>query len=256
MPIYLRLLLWLLLTSAAPVQAQELKLACADWSPFVDKTLEDGGPVMEIVREAFAHQNITSSVMIMPWARVLRIAERGAINVVVVCSWHTPERAEKFMFSQPFLINRISFLKNKQTHLQWQKLEDLKGLSFAVERQASYGKMFDQADYLTRYEVSSMEHQVRMVVNKRVDAAPINEGTALHYLTHRYPEQKTFVDFSSQSLQQSNLHIMVSRKLKGHKGIIEAFNSGLAQIKNNGVYRRILEKAGVYSLRYPAPAIE
>ncbi len=239
----------LLLISRQPLWAEELKLGCTNWLPFVDKTLPRQGAVMEIVSTAFQRQGISSTPAIMPWARVLEMGENG--SVIVACVWHTEERARKFLLSEPFLVNRVSLLKRKQLNLPWQTMQDLKPYTFAVERKASYGEEFDLAGYLVRHSVADSKLQVKMVINGHVDMAPISEGSALHYISQLPLEQRKQLNFAKRSLVINNLHIMVSRNLPDHQEIISAFNKGLRSMLEDGSYNQILEHYSFERFRYP-----
>ena len=204
---------------------------------------------MEIVSTALQRQGISSTPAIMPWARVLELADTK--GMVVACVWHTEERAKQFLFSEPFLVNRISLLKRRELKLPWQTVSDLKPYTFVVERKASYGKAFDDADYLIRHSVANIGLQVKMIANHHMDIAPIAEGSALYHLSRLPTEQREHLNFAQRSLVINNLHIMVSRKVPNHHAIIEAFNAGLKSMLADGSYYRILQHYQLQRFSYP-----
>ena len=204
--------------------------------------------VTEIVTQAFARSGFTTSTTILPWSRALRAVTQGDIETIAV--WHTAERERTFYFSEPFLINKISFLKLRDRSITWETLEDLRGYTFAVMKDAFYDEEFDSAPYLKKIYFHRADLSVKMVMAGRVDMAPRDVG-GVHYMLSEYPAEEAYlVDFVDKPLSERPLHLMVSRKLAKHREIIEAFNKGLAELKRDGTYDRIFKKYGLSSLGY------
>ena len=235
---------------SARLKAEDITLGCTNWLPFVNEQLPGYGAVMEIVSEALARKGITSIPVTMPWARVLDMGEKG--ELLVACVWYTPQREEKFLFSRPFLVNRIPFLKRSDTRLSWQTLSDLKHLSFVVERKASYGPEFDQSVFLTKHPVTDITQQIQMVLNHRVDLAPIAEGAAHYHIDALPAHQRQQLNFSARSLIINKLYIMFSRSHPEHEKIIAAFNEGLEEMQQDHTYSDILRRYNLLRFQYPS----
>lgn len=239
-----------LLLAAPCAWGQSISFTCNEWRPYVDPAAKGYGMVTEIVAQVFARAGFSMSATFLPWPRALRAVTEGEIETTV--AWQNAERERKFIFSEPFMINKFSFLKLRNRSITWNTLEDLRGYTFAVMKEASYDPEFDNAPFLKKIYVYRANVAIKMVMAGRVDMAPRDLGAA-HYLLSEYPaEEARLVDFVDKPLSERPMHLIVSRKLAKHKEIIDAFNKGLAELRGDGTYDRILKRYGLSSLCCPS----
>jgi polar amino acid transport system substrate-binding protein len=228
--------------------AKSINITCLNWTPYIDIDSEGYGVATEIVRNAFSIAGISISVHFMPWKRGISKVQNGEIEANY-CAWYGEERNRDFMFSRPYLVNKIVFVKQRNRLISWKSLKDLQDFTFAVIDTAVYSEEFDNASYLDKYSVSGPGQGIQMVSSGRVDLAPMDAGHALDWISKNKSVLPKLVDLVEKPLSENPLHIIVSRNLKNHREIIEAFNKGLAASMQDGTYDRILKKHGMSDLR-------
>jgi polar amino acid transport system substrate-binding protein len=233
---------------APSVCAKNINITCLNWTPYVDIDSEGGGVATEIVKNAFSIAGISTSVHILPWKRGLLKVQNGEIEANY-CAWYGEERNRDFTFSRPFLTNKIVFVKQRNRLISWKSIKDLQDFKFAVIDTAVYSEEFDNASYLDKYSISGPGQGIQMVSSGRVDLAPMDAGHALNWISNNKSLLPNSVDLAEKPLSKNPLHIIVSRNLKNHREIIEAFNKGLAASMRDGTYDRILKKHGMSDLR-------
>src|SRR5690606_41468897 len=106
--------------------AQTVTLANGDWAPYLGKDLPGGGPVAQLVSEAFASQGWTVKYEYYPWKRGYEMAKDGALDGSIVWS-RNDERSADFAFSDAVLDLDTVVFYNKAKPLAWEAPEDLKG---------------------------------------------------------------------------------------------------------------------------------
>ena len=107
-----------LLLLAQTAAAEKLRLVSDIWPPFTDDTLVNGGLATDIVSTALARAGYASGFEQVPWARALLGVGEGRYDVLVN-AWYNDERTKLGQFSGEYLLNRIRFLKRKDTPLDY-----------------------------------------------------------------------------------------------------------------------------------------
>lgn len=235
----------LLLLAAAPASAEHLRLAGDTWPPFTDQRLADNGLAVELVSTALRRAGHTSEYVEAPWARVLRGLEQGDYDIIVA-AWYSADRTRFGLFSDPYLVNRIRFLKRKGAAPQaYTSLADLQPYSIAVVRGYSYAPVFDKAPGLIRVPVLEFGMGARMLAAGRVQLTLEDELVAQHHLNSDLQEVQGALEFLPGALSESPLHILVRRSHPQHQQIIEDFNRAIAQMRADGTYQRIYQRHGL-----------
>lgn len=134
-------LIGLLLLSQAAT-AEKLRLVADAWPPFTDATLVNGGVATDIVSTALARAGYASDFEQVPWARALLGVGEGRYDVLVN-AWFNEERTHIGQFSSEYLLNRIRFLKRKDTPIEYNNLQQLHTYPVAVVRGYAYSPAFD-----------------------------------------------------------------------------------------------------------------
>ncbi len=82
---------------ASEVQADEIKLATGEWSPFMSKNLPGFGPHTKRTRLIFKEAGFDAEFNFFPWNRSYNLVKTG--QYIATFSWfHTPERAAEMMY--------------------------------------------------------------------------------------------------------------------------------------------------------------
>ncbi len=238
---YLLAILLLCLSSFAC--AQKITGAGDPWLPFVDPQAADQGIAVAIAREALATQGYVLEFTFVPWVRALDGVKRGAYDVLV-SAWFSQERAKYLHYSEPFITNHIKFIKRKDDPFVFQDLKSLAGKRIGVVRSYSYQEAFMAGSGFQRVPAKDFATNARMLVAGHIDLTLEDEIVAQALIRAHEPDLWPKIEFVPTPLSSNPLHLVSSLGNPDHKNIINAFNKGLAEIRANGTFDRILQARG------------
>lgn len=235
--------------AAAMCLAQDpsrLVIATADpWPPYADPAHPENGLTLEILSAAFARHGYAVQMVFLPWARAEMRIERGAADILIDC-WQTEARTRKYLFSSPFAVNKLVFIKRRGDPFEFTGLSSLKGKVIGTVRGYGYSDTFLQDVTFAKAEANDFKENVRKLIAERVDLIIEDElvaRTQLEQLPQDIASQATFL---SPPFTRNNLYIAASRNNPRGVMLIELFNAGFAELQRDGTYERILA-------RYAAP---
>jgi polar amino acid transport system substrate-binding protein len=231
-----------LLTQSAA--AEKLRLVADAWPPFTDSTLVNGGLATDIVSTALARAGYASDFEQVPWARALLGVGEGRYDVLVN-AWYTDDRTKLGQFSGEYLLNRVRFLKRKDTAIEYNNLQQLHTYPIAVVRGYAYSPEFDDDVSLQKVPVHSFSMAVRMVAADRVKLTLEDEYVARYFLARESTKVRNAVEFLPKALSENSLHILVSLKNPRHEQIVAGFDREIAAMKVDGSYQRLMEQHGM-----------
>ena len=232
----------LLLTQAAA--AEKLRLVADAWPPFTDINLVNGGLATDLVSTALARAGYASEFEQVPWARALQGIGDGRYDVLV-SAWFNHERTLIGEFSNEYLLNRVLFLKRKDSPIEFDNLKALHAYPIAVVRGYAYSPAFDSDPELQKVPVHSFSMAVRMLAAGRVALAVDDEYVARYNLGREVPRVRESVEFLPKPLSENGLHILVSLKNPNHAQIVANFDRGIAAMKTDGSYDRMFRQHGL-----------
>ncbi|WP_271410244.1 substrate-binding periplasmic protein [Pseudomonas sp. Q1-7] len=238
--------LFALLLACAGAHAETLRMAADVWPPFTDARLPGNGLAAELVSTALKRAGHRAEYVEVPWARVLRGVQVGEYDLVV-SAWYSEERARFGQFSQPYLTNRVLFLKRKGTVVDYQGPEDLKRYSIAVVRGYSYLPSFDADTTLNKVPVMGFPMGARMLAAGRVQLTLEDELVARSYLNRELSGIREQLEFLPRPLSENGLHILVRRSHPRHRQLVEAFDQAMQTMREDGTYQAIFARHGLPS---------
>mgnify|MGYP006211377447 CR=1 FL=1 len=230
-------LLWI----SQDVEAQKLRLVADAWPPFTDATLVNGGLATDIVSTALARAGYASDFQQVPWARAMLGLGEGRYDVLVN-AWYNDERTRIGQFSAEYLLNRIRFLKRKDTPLDYSNLQQLHTYPIAVVRGYAYSAPFDADTALQKVPVHNFAMAVRMLAADRVKLTLEDEYVAKYYLARESSKVRSAVEFLPKPLSENSLHILVSLKNPQHAQIVAGFDKAIAAMKADGTLDALNQK--------------
>ena len=233
-----------LLLLAQTAAADKLRLVFDIWPPFTDDTLINGGLATDIVTTALARAGYASGYEQVPWARALLGVGEGRYDVLVN-AWYNDERTKLGQFSGEYLLNRIRFLKRKDTPLDYSNLQQLHTYPIAVVRGYAYSAPFDADTALQKVPVHNFAMAVRMLAADRVKLTLEDEYVAKYYLARESAKVRNSVEFLPKPLSENSLHILVSLKNPQHEQIVAGFDKAIAAMKADGSYDKLLRQHGM-----------
>ncbi|WP_095147471.1 MULTISPECIES: ABC transporter substrate-binding protein [unclassified Pseudomonas] len=224
--------------------AEKLRLVADAWPPFTDIALVNGGLATDIVSTALARAGYASEFEQVPWARAMLGVGDGRYDVLVN-AWYNDERTKMGQFSGEYLLNRIRFIKRKDTPIEYNTLQQLHTYPIAVVRGYAYSPQFDADAALQKVPVHNFPMAVRMLAADRVKLALEDEYVARYYLARESPKVRNAVEFLPRALSENSLHILVSLKNPDHAQIVAGFDREIAGMKADGSYDRLLRQHGM-----------
>lgn len=234
----------LLLSLNAHAQNKMIVAVTDPWPPFIDPQNPKEGLSMEIVRAAFESQGYQVKLEIVPWARAEDGVKEGTYDILPN-TWLTEKRKAYLMYSDPYATNEVKFIKKKGDPFEFAGIPSLSGKTAGIVRGYGYGDAFMKADNFTREELPDTMTCLKMLVGGRVDLTLEDEIVAKALIAKEDSSILDKIAFTKNALSRNDLHVTVGLKNPRHKEIIEAFNKGLAVIKGNGVYQKIIESYGI-----------
>jgi polar amino acid transport system substrate-binding protein len=217
--------------------ADSVRLTNGEWPPYLGEHLPHHGVASRIVAEAFALQGVEVRWEFHPWARSLKMAEKGERDGSAV--WlHSSERERLFHISDPVVESGYYLFHRKALEFDWASVEDLRGLRIAGTRGYDYGEAFQRAEAdgeLQVVRLNSDEQGLRQLLAGRIDVFPLDKVVGFDML-HRHfsPAERARLSFHPLPLRSDNLHLLLSREIPGNAELIERFNRGLAQLRDSG----------------------
>ncbi|NAP05896.1 amino acid ABC transporter substrate-binding protein [Pseudomonas syringae] len=229
----------------APANAAEkLRLVADPWPPFTDALLLNGGLATDIVNTALRRAGYTTLYEQVPWARAMLGLSQGRHDVLIN-AWFSEERTKIGQFSAEYLLNRVRFIKRKESPIGTLTHEQLHKYMIAVVRGYAYAPAFDNDAELQKVPVQNFSTAIRMLAAERVDLTLEDEYVARYNLAMEPDEVRDRVEFLPGSLSDNSLHILVSLKNPHHEKIVADFDREIAAMKADGTYDELLRLHGL-----------
>ena len=236
---------WLLmfLTITTVCMAETLEFVFSDFPPF--ECIENGFPAginKEIIEEACRRLDITPVFRQLPWKRALLYAKEGKADAVFSL-FINDERIRYYSFPEENINTvRMVLITDRESTIEINKLEDLKGKKTGVYLGSSYGDKFDRADWIIKEPAHTNDSLLRKQDAGRTDVAVIDERVAEYWcrkigmedrfriLRFIVTENPTYVAFSK------------AKGEKNGKNLADRFSVVFKEMKNEHFIEKINKK--------------
>lgn len=223
------------------VLAKPLSIVGSSWPPYVEKDHPAQGLAMEVVVKAFKQQGYQPRTNIETWSRALEGVNIGVYDVIVAI-WKTPDREKQLIFSQPYLENQIKFIKMKETDVQYQTLDDLRGYLIGIVKNYAYDDAFMQSEKLIKIPQNHIIQNLLKLTQGEIDLT-LGDEKAIRYAINQYMKSfESQLEFLEKPLSKKNLYIAVSRQNPNAQKIVRDFNQALEKIKRSGRFAKIVKQ--------------
>lgn len=233
-----------LLCLTAWARADTITAAGDPYPPFGDPKNPSGGLTVEILRAAYKTQGHEVTMEFVPWARAEAGVKNGTYDIVPY-TWRTDARLKVLLFSTPYAIGNVRFIKRKGDPFDFTGMESLTGKVVGTVRGYGYGDAFVNATNFTRDPSNDLTTNVKKLLRKRIDLTLEDEIVARAHLSADDPHVLDEIEFVKAPLSVNPLYVTAGLQNPKAQEIIAAFNRGLELIRANGTLDRIFRRYGM-----------
>ena len=246
-----RLVLFSLLFCSAPLSLgadgeETIRITTGHWPPYLDEERPGGGFLAQIIREAFANEDITVEFMFFPWSRALALVKTRSYQTSAVWSC-TKERRSDFLYSAPILPYQYVFYHRQTMAFDWDSLSDLETMTVGLTQDYSYGQTLGGAidSGLVNSDVTTSDlANFRKLLLGRIDLFPMDPVVGEAMIAEQLgPEARARLEFHPKALRSALYHLLFSRDDPEAGRLKRSFDRGLAKLRESGRYQEIIEKA-------------
>lgn len=202
-----------------------------DWAPwsFVDENDELTGFDVEVARAIAAKLGVEVQFIPGEWDGLFAGMDAGRYDIVINGVEVTPERTEKYDFTEPYASIRTALIVRGDNETI-KTFDDLKGTKTANSIASTYMNLAE--DYgATCYGVDTLDETLTMVLQGRVDAT-LNAIVSYTDYMAQHPDANLKVVATTDDA--SNVSIPM-RKGEETASLMEAINQAIAELHEEGV---------------------
>lgn len=221
-----------------------------DYPPFSSRAEADGGAAVALVKAVFAELKQPVTVEVEPWIRGKTRALENQIDGTFPYV-PTPERLQQFRYSRPLASIKIRLFTRPGTPLATLPMDLVNGQTLCIARgtaPAAPSRRLLENHQVTLVDGSDVATCLKLLLARRVDIVQTHEQIAHRMLREmgQAPESITFIGGDDpRSLEETGLHLIVSRSHPRGEALIANFDKGLAALRENGRFAEILARYGL-----------
>ncbi len=228
--------------NSAPAE-EIIAIATLEYQPWTGKNLKHNGFVNHVIAEAFQRKGYSVAFTYLPWQRGLVETKNGKYTALSYV-YFSKDREKEFYLSDPISEEKIVFFHLKSNPIRaWQTLDDLKDYKFGATRGYTYTKEFWAAADSKRLKVDvadSDKQNFQKLFAGRIDIFPSGLVNGYSLLQKEFPVSKSeLVTYHPKPLSKTTGHLAFTRSGKNSEKLLQVFNQGLAELKNEGSYATI-----------------
>ncbi|EPJ52412.1 MAG: hypothetical protein OFPI_14010 [Osedax symbiont Rs2] len=240
--------------TAVNSQAQTVvTISSGEYPPWTGVALKHGGFVNHVISEAFKRQGYQVKFSYFPWKRAFESAKKG--QFAATSYWYkSAERALDFYYSEPVSSEKLVFFHLKVKKIaHWKSFDDLKDYQIGVTRGYTYTEEFWLAANEKRINVQMVTSDLqnfRKLIKGRIDLVPTTLFNGYNLISNEFdPSLAPIFTFHPKVIAETQGHLLFSKKHPQAEKLVAAFNRGLAQLKEEGLYRKFFDDllTGKYS---------
>lgn len=149
---------------------------------------------------------------------------------------------KEMAYSDPIDSFEVGLLTLKKHDIRYLNLMDLAPYSIGYLRDASVTPAFDQATFLKKVAVDSMEQNIHNLLSNKVDIIVGNKRQMLAMIKHQYPNDINQVKYLNSPLQRLYFYNAFTKTRPDYLQLRDDFNLALHEMKLDGSYSKIIQK--------------
>jgi polar amino acid transport system substrate-binding protein len=223
------------------IATNTINIVSSQWPPYVDDSLPGKGLAFELVNQALQRKGYQPRLNIDSWPRALEGVQIGVFDATCAI-WKTAAREHDLLFSQPYLSNKISFIKKKSLKVEYTQLSDLKGFIIGTVRDYAYNDAFDRTRALLKVPANFIIQNLQKLHNGNIELTLGDERAINYALQKVLPIQANTFEFINPVLEYKKLYLAVSKTHKNAQTIIDDFNQAIIEMQQDGSYDQIVSQ--------------
>jgi polar amino acid transport system substrate-binding protein len=234
--------LFLLVVSTAVPAQQSLRLVSTAWPPFTNPA---GEPrfALDLVEAALARMGRRAETTFVEPKRYTTSLLSGEFDGSPA-AWKDAERERVFLFSQPYLENRLLLVGRRGADVSANALGALSGKRVAIVEGYSYGDAIDLSGALL-VRSRDEEDSLRLLLSGKADYTLMDELVVQYILNNHPNEARTRLSLGTNALLTRPLYFVTRRARPDADAIITAFNAQLRSMIVDRTYHRLLHVAWI-----------
>lgn len=234
----------LFFSSAISAADTRIRITSGEWEPYLSEYSLEYGLASHIVSEAFRLEGISIEWGFFPWKRSYELARLGLWDASAVW-WPTAESRKDFWISEPVVETSFVYFHLKNKPFDWEKVEDLQGLTIGITLGYDYGTAFMRAMQQGQIIVdanSQDELNYKKLLLGRIDVFPNDLLVGSAQIKNTFPpEIAAGFTHHPKEFERSTLSLILSKKTENGRFYLEKFNSGLEQLKQSGKLKQMFQ---------------
>ncbi len=233
----------LILLSQAHSSDKKVIIATCEYPPYYGEKLNSRGFITEIVVEAFKRGGYKTQIDFYPWKRAL-ITTKNGINDAIYTIWPSKEREKWFLFSSPLPPNELVFYKNKTRNVKITGYKDLDKYTVGIVRGYKYPKKFNEIEKFRKIEAVDDFMNLFNLAREHVDIIIIDKIQAKYLIKKKFPSLINDLSPVTPAIEVVNQYLAISKKVKNAYIKLDAFNTGLKKMREDGTVTKIMKMHG------------
>ena len=224
-------------------QAQDVKMACSSWFPFVGEDLPGKGFYTQLVVQAGKKVGINVLPQVIPWKRVVTLTKSDKLDGIL-CPVITEERRTWLEYADEiFFVNEVGFFTTKQNPIDSIKPEDLTEKRLGSLAASAFLKDLINSG-LAPKEYTNNETGFKMLAGNRFDAIYEVRTAGDYLIRSKLSDIADKIEYAG-TVKRMN-HSPAFRKTHPQAAeLAKKLGEGFRQIKQDGTYDRILSNAHI-----------
>lgn len=229
----------LITTPFVYAQQRPLVFGSSSFPPFFGEQMPQGGPLIQILTEAFQAEGRSVDIKWLPWTRVVSSAKEGKTDGIAF-AWHTKERESYLVYGADLFPNEVGLFaaKNRETDLK--STADLPGKVVGVVRGYAVPDKVAESG-ATFFEGNSDLNLLKMLAVNRIDYVYTDKHVGYHLMLKDDPDTAAKVEWALTVAKLPN-YLAISKQIQQEnpQSILEQYQRGLRKLKQSGRYSEIL----------------
>ncbi len=242
--LWLPFLVYLYLLAGVPAWSQSIQVVTEEFPPY--NYTEDGritGLSTEVVMAACKAVSLSTRLVVYPWARAYEIAKNRP-NTLIFSIARTQKREPLFQWAGSVApVQTCLFALKDRTDIQFNKLEKAKKYYIITQLKGHIAQTLLQRGFIegkNLFAITSTDRAYLMLRSGRGDLVGYPELVMYHTVkkTGLTPEKAIRKVYCFEKVSQ----LYAAFSLQTSEKTVKQFQAGLAEIRSNGTYQKILEK--------------